>query len=354
MTLYSVLPTGQDKVAVLATWPGEDSESHSAKVTSFTNLGQAARTANDLTRVSEAMWDAAAWLDVYDIAEAALADLVAAVRESGDLPLASKSMFDGCRHAGSWTGINIIGLLSSELPATLNTLNQAQRLSVSEELAVDARARTASLALLPSGFDPEKPASRIWQAADITRAAKFGLTGPLPDCAAAWVARVYDTQRGPAQRWGAREAIHRIEQLEAAAQTVNGRGGASLDDMSGPVAHLVLPLELFGVQMDQSTGGVKIEDQVNPLVAGSALARAFRDFAAANPARVAGDVVFYVAPDIEVRKVAPWDLDVFAKLVITTSWWGQGAAELGALDATDTAGFIAALGGWVSHASFRK
>ena len=93
MTLYSCLPA-QGKVTVIATWPGEYAESHSAKITTFTDPVQASRIAEDLTRLSESMWDAAAWLDIYEEAEARLKTVICAIRGTADVPAFSTSSFE--------------------------------------------------------------------------------------------------------------------------------------------------------------------------------------------------------------------------------------------------------------------
>lgn len=351
MTLYSCLPT-QGKITVIATWPGEYADSHSTKVTTFTDAIQASRIAEDLTRVSESMWDAVAWLDVYDEAETRLRTIIDATRGTTDVPTFSASAFDGYRHAETWTGIDLVNTLGEGLPATLNSLTRAQRLSVADELVADATARTQSLHLLPTGNDPTDPASRVWQAADITRATKMGLTGSLPDGAAGWMARVFDTDHGPAERWGARNLLHRLEQLTAAAKSVNARGGAEIDPVSGLMDHLVLPASLFGVHIDHAgSAGTTVSDDIHPAVAESSLAEAYRDYAA-NAEFGYGDAVLYISPDIDMRRTAPWDRDVFAKIQIDLST-RRGAVTLATLDATDTAGFVAALGNWVTNTVFR-
>jgi hypothetical protein len=351
MTLYSCLPT-QGKITVIATWPGEYADSHSAKVTTFTNAIQASRLAEDLTRVSESLWDAAAWLDVYDEAEARLTTIIDATRGTSDVPTFSASAFDGYRHAETWTGTDLINTLGAGLPQTLNSLTRAQRLSVADELAADATARTESLHLLPTGNDPTDPASRVWQAADITRATKMGLTGTLPDGAAGWMARAFDTDHGPAERWGARNLLHRLEQLAAAAETINARGGAELDPVSGLLDHLVLPASLFGVHIDHSDpAGTTVSDDISSAVAHSSLAEAYRDYAA-NAEFVGGDAVLYIGPDIDMRRIAPWDRDVFTKIQIELST-RRGKVILATLDATDTTGFVVALGNWVTNTVFR-
>lgn len=352
MTLYSCLPT-QGKVTVIATWPGEYTDSHSAKVTTFTDPVQASRVAEDLTRVSESLWDAAAWLDVYDEAESRLQTIIEATRGTADVPTFSTSAFDGNRHAESWTGMELINTLGEGLPRTLSSLSRAQRLSVADELAADAKARAESLRLLPTGYDPTEAASRVWQAADITRATKMGLTGALPDGAAGWMVRVFDTDHGPAERWGARNLLHRLEQLAAASKTVDARGGADLDSVSGLVDHLVLPATLFGVHIDDSDhSSTKVSDGIHPAVAQSALADAYRDYAV-NAEFVEGDAVLYIGPDIDMRSTAPWDRDVFAKIQINLYVGRGGNVTLATLDPTDTAGFVAALGNWVTNTVFR-
>lgn len=352
MTLYSCLPT-QGKVTVIATWPGEYADSYSAKVTTFTDAIQASRVAEALTRVSESMWDAAAWLDVYDEAEARINTIVDATRGTSDIPTFSASIFDGYRHAETWTGLDLIDTLGEKLPQMLNSLTRAQRLSVADELAADATARSESLDLLPTGYDPADPASRVWQAADITLATRMGLTGTLPDGAAGWMVRVFDTDHGPAERWGARNLLHRLEQLEASAKTVNARGGAELDPLSGPRDHLVLPANLFGVHIDHSDpAGTAVSDDIHPAVAQSSLTEVYRDYAS-NAEYVEGDAVLYISPQIDMRRTAPWDRDVFAKILIELYAGRQGKVALARLDASDTAGFVAALGNWVTNTVFR-
>lgn len=323
-------------------------QSHSAKVTTFTDPAQASRIAEDLTRLSESMWDAAAWLDIYEVAEARLKTVIDAIRGTADVPAFSTLKFEGCRHAESWTGMELTNILGAGLSWTLSSLTRAQRLSVADELATDATARAESLNLLPAGYDPTEAASRVWQAADITRATKMGLAGALPDGAAGWMVRVFDTDHGPAERWGARNLLHRLEQLAAASKSVNARGGAELDPVSGLMDHLVLPAALFGVHTDHSDpSGTTVGDDIHPAVAQSFLTEAYRDYAA-NAEFVHGDAVLYISPDIDMRRTAPWDRDVFAKIQIDLST-SRGKVTLATLDATDTAGFVAALGNWVTN-----
>lgn len=351
MTLYSTLPIGSGKTTVVATWAGEYDASNSAKVTTFTDAAQALAVAEDLTRVSEAMWDAAAWLDVYHPAEARLNDITAAARGSDAVPAVSEPLFTGCRHAESWTGVDLSHALSTGLPQVLNSLTRAQRLSVTDELEADGDARAQSLTLLPRGYDPSEPDSRIWQSADFGRATKLGLTGPLPDGAAGWLMRIFDTEHGPAERWGARNLLHRLEQLEAAAKTLNARGGAELDDFTGPVAHLVLPAHLFGVHIDTSgKARARVSDDIDPSVAGSPLAEAYRDHAR-TAIHASSNAILYIRPDIDTRKVARWERDVFAKMRIDLSTYDT--STLATLDPTDTEGFAATLGNWVTHAGYR-
>lgn len=351
MTLYSTLPIGSGKTTVVATWAGQFEASNSAKVTTFNDAAQALAVAEDLTRVSEAMWDAAAWLDVYEPAENRLQEIVHDARRSDPVLEASEPLFTGCRHAKSWTGADLSHALSLGLPPLLTSLTRAQRLSVADELATDGEARTQSLTLLPRGHDPAEQESRIWQGADFGRATKLGLTGPFPDCAAEWVARVFDTQHGPAERWGARNILHRIEQLEAAAKTLHARGRAELDDFTGPVAHLVLPAQLFGVHRDTSDlTKRRLNDDIDPAVAGSALTDAYREHAR-TAEWVSGDAVLYIRPDFDTRRVVPWGRDVFAKMTIELST--DHKSTLATVDSTDTEGFAKALGSWVTRALYR-
>lgn len=351
MTLYSCLPT-QGKFTVIATWPGEYADSHSAKVTTFTDSAQASRLADDLTRVSESMWDAAAWLDVYDEAESRLSTIIDATRETTEVIILGDSLFDGCRHAQTWTGGDLANTLGTSLPVTLNSLTRAQRLSVADELEADAAARTESLQLLPTGSNPTDSDSRIWQAAEITLVTKMGATGTLPDGAAGWMARVFDTDRSATERWGARNLLHRLEQLAAAAKSINARGGVDLDAVFGPQHHLVIPAALFGVHIDHDDhAGTKVSDEINPAVAHSSLAEAYRE-QVSNAEFIVGDAVLYIGPDIDMQRTAPWDRDVFSEVKIQLSQRGS-KATLAKLEATDTAGFVKVLGNWVTNASFR-
>ncbi|ALG27812.1 hypothetical protein AOZ07_01545 [Glutamicibacter halophytocola] len=353
MTLYSCLPS-QGKISIIATWPGEDAESHSKKVTTFTDSRQASRFADGLTRISESMWDAAAWLDVYDKAETYLQSLIHALRETTDVPTISGPMFEGCRHRESWTGSDLAEALSFGFPTMANTLTRAQRLSIAEELEIDAMARHESLQLLPTGHDPVEPDSRVWQAADITMATKMGLNGNyLPDGSAGWVVQVFDIDHGPAERWGARTLIHRLEQLEAASKTVNARGGAELEPGLSLMAHLVLPASLFGVHLDHSgEEGPKIAEDVHADVDQSILSTEYRKYAASKEF-MHGDAVLYISPNINMRNTGPWERDVFAKIDVELSLRGQ-TITLATLEATDTDGFVEALGSWVLNATFRN
>ncbi|MGQ3383231.1 hypothetical protein [Glutamicibacter sp. TV12E] len=353
LTLYSCLPS-QGKTAVIATWPGEYAESHSLKITTFTDSTQASRIADSLTRMSESMWDAAAWLDVYDKAEAHLQSLIRALRETTDVPTISGPMFEGCRHYDSWTGSDLAEGLSFGFPTVANTLTRAQRLSIADELEIDARARQESLQLLPTGHDPVDADSRVWQAADITRATKMGLNGNyLPDGSAGWLVRVFGIDHGPAERWGARTLIHRLEQLEAASKTVNARGGAELETGLSLMDHLVLPASLFGVHLDHSgEDGPKISEEVHADVDKSILAAEYRKYAASKEF-MRGDAVLYISPDINMRNTGQWERNVFSKIDIELST-RSGAISLATLEATDTDGFAAALGGWVLNAEFRN
>jgi hypothetical protein len=351
MTLYSCLPT-QGKFTVIATWPGEYADSHSAKVTTFTDSAQASNVADYLTRISESMWDAAAWLDIYDEAEAHLSTIIDGTRGINGVPIFGESLFDECRHAQTWTGGDLINALGAGLSQTLNSLTRAQRLSVADELATDAAARTQSLQLLPTGNDPTDSDSRIWQAADITQVTQSGLTGTLPDGAAGWMARMFDTDHGPAERWGARNLLHRLEQLAAAAETINARGGVDFDPVYGPQDHLVIPATLFGVHIDHDEyTGTKVSNKIDAAVAHSSLSEAFRD-QFVNGEFTGGDAIIYIGPDIDMRTIAPWDRDVFSKIEIQLSRRG-GKLTLAKLDATDTAGFVAVLGNWVTNTLFR-
>ena len=354
MTMYSLL-TAQNKTSVIATWPGGDAESYSAKVTTFTDIAQAAHLARELTHVSEAMWDAAAWLDVYHTAETTVAGLVASCRGTDDIAYVDRAVFGGCRHETALTTVdlrNAFCVVGHGLPDVLNTLSRAQRLSVADELEIDAGARAESLRLLPTGYDPDDDTSRVWQAADITAATRIGLTGHLPEGAGGWLVRIFDSDRSPAERWGARNLLHRLEQLETACDAVGGRGMAEIDDYLGFRAHLNLPAALFGVDRNSQDATATVNDNIDPSVAGGALSQTFRDYAARHD-KLSGDPSIYITPDIEMRHMSPWDRDVFAKIVVTMHEWGE-TFTLATLDATDTAGFIAALGPWAGGTVYRS
>lgn len=306
------------------------------------------------------MWDAAAWLDVYDLAEAEVASIATAMRGTDPVPVRNDLSFPGCRHASTITADTLASRLSAILPEVLNSLARAQRLSVADELSTDADARAASLALLPTGQDPAEPDSRIWQAAAITRATQSGLANYLPDGAAGWSARLFDNDRSPAERWGARNMLHRVEQLEEAAKTIGARGGAEFDPFG---AHLVFPLELFGLHLDTEgtdTAAIRVEKPTSEF-AGSALADLYRAHAAeAAPTDEGylwiGDAVVYVRPTTDMLRTAPWDRDVFSDLEVSVSLLtpaGSRREVVAVLDPGDDEGFQSTLGRWVTRASYR-
>jgi hypothetical protein len=360
MTSYSILGA-QDKVAVVATWPGQYADAYSTKVTTFHSRKQAAELAEELTWVSELLWDAAAWLDTYDAAEAEVARIVGALRDTGPIPIRDGDLFAGCRHADTINAHTLTGRLDSILPRLLNPLTRAQRLSVADELAADADARTASLALLPTGFDPDEPESRIWQAAAITRATHAGVANHLPDGAPMWSARLFNIDRGPAERWGARNILHRLEQLEFAALAIGARGGLEIDPLG---AHLVFPLDLFGVEVSgrgrETRPQIHISDPI-PDVAGGLLAETYRAHARdANAADGSGpwmirNAIVRVRPQIDLA-AHPLDRDVFATIEIRVALDSDAGTEgrvLATLDPCDNEGFRSALGEWVGRAEFR-
>ncbi|MDF1602262.1 hypothetical protein [Nocardioides sp. YIM 152315] len=358
MTSYSVL-SSPGKATVIATWPGQWADSHSAKITTCTDPALATRLADDLTWISEQMWDAAAWLDIYEHAEDLLAQRIDDLRSTAELPNTGAVSFAGSRHADSLTGESLADRLGHFFPETMNQLTRAQRLSVADELSADAAARTESLQLLPIGHDPAEPNSRVWQAAAITRATQSGIAEYLPEGAASWSARLFDNDRGPAERWGARNLLVRLEQIAAAAQLTGARGGVGIDPFED---HLVFPHELLGVHLDHegTDDAVVILKETPAAFAGGALAKIYRAHAAAASPGHGGyfpfrDVIVKVRPALDLR-ANPWDRDVFAPIEVSVRLEGAAGSTtkvLGTLEVTDSGGFESLLGPWASGTTFR-
>jgi hypothetical protein len=299
VTSYSVLLSGSH-ATVLATWPGEHSD-HSAAVTALADPNQASGLANLLTRMSEDAWDAAAWLDVHPVVELGIAALIGRLRG----PVAVEPIHlsgDGYRHRGQWDFLDLKDLLTTRAPEVLNALSRAQRRTVADELEADAEARAEALRLLPSGWDPETPTSRVWQTCEVTRCFRNGATGPLPEGGAAWLARTWDTQNSPAKRWGGRDQLVRIEQLIAACTAHGGRARAEED----PVLRVQLVL---------------------------------------------GNEVFYVV--VQDGNGDAWNTDPFAPMTVTRLA-RLANEELGELDPEDDDGFARLLGEWTRLVPYRR
>jgi hypothetical protein len=126
LTSYSVLLSGP-RATVIATWPGEWAD-HSVKVTTLTDNDQAFKLAHLLIRLSDGAWDAAAWLDTHPVIEegiAALAEQLRGPTEKIDEIQLSASNW----HSGQWSFDEATDLLGTALPAALNRLPRAQRLT---------------------------------------------------------------------------------------------------------------------------------------------------------------------------------------------------------------------------------
>lgn len=307
MTSYSVLPSGP-RATIIATWPGEWAD-HSAKVTTLNDTDQASELAHALTRLSEGAWDAAAWLDTSPAVEAGITALIEQLRSSADKIEEIHLPDDGYRHTDQWSFTDVKDLLAAELPAALNVSTRAQRLTIADELSADAVGRTDALRLLPTGQDPAST-SRAWQTCEITRSLRNGQTGLLPEGAAAWLVRGWGPDRSPAERWGGRDRLIRIEQLVAACQAHGGRAAAEDDPM---LAHLVVP---HG------------EDMVD-------------------------DEVFYVSVHGGHRN--SWDASPYAPMTVTRAGSRDRESEiLGTLDPNDDDGFARALGEWTRLVPYHR
>lgn len=306
MTSYSVLPGGRGHT-IIATWP-DTSGDRSAKVTTTEADFTAESLAYELTRLSEAAWDVAFWLDNgHDIVAATIAHLVAALRST--TPLGEVSVDAGSRHRDTWSFNEFDYALNNELPWLLNGLTRPQRLAVAHELEADQTGRDELRALTRASVVSEEPwaQSRAWQGGEITRVFGNGRGGPLPESGADWVILMFGYEVTFHGRLAARRHILRIEQLSAACLAAGGRGGPDPDP---PQAHLVMP-----------------RDQPEE----------FSD-------------VYYIAPRVrdkhrdphapmEVRHKGP---DVYASSTVT-----------GELDPSDDGGFERLLGPWTRLIPFR-
>jgi hypothetical protein len=308
MTSYSVLRSSQ-RATVIATWPGEWSD-YSANVTTLANGDQASHLAYLLTWLSEDMWDAAAFLDTYPALEAGIRALIEQLRSSADKIEAIDLAVDGYRHTNEWSFTDIQEALATGLPAAVSMLTRAQRLTIADELTVDAGERAEALQVLRAGHDPEPEWSRAWQMCEVTRAVRNGRTGPLPEGAAGWLVRGWGPDHFPAQRWAARERLVRIEQLVAACEAHGGRARAVSDPLG---AHLVVP----------HTG--PYED----------------------------DEVIFVA--VHRGHENSWDTDPSAPMIVTSSCGTPSQKiDLGELDPGDDDGFARILGEWTRLVPYRR
>lgn len=300
MTSYSVLSSGS-RTTVIATWSAEQCD-QSCKITTLDDPNQAQRLAWMLTRLSEDAWDAAAFLDTHPILEDAINQLCTQLHEPAPAvaPVVVASS-ESHRHTSEGSHTDLVRLLTSDLPELLSGLSRTQRLTVADEIAVDAAARAEALRLLPTGHDPDDSGSRIWQMCEVTRSTRNGEEGPLPGGAASWIVQSWGSEWSPARRWGCREQLVRIEQLHAACVASGGRGGANDDPLE---AHLV-----FGLP-------------------GSDEAR-----------------VFWVHPTQKHR--GKWADDPFAPMVVVGCNHDAEAQVLGEVLATDDDGFAKLLGDWI-------
>jgi len=223
MTSYSVMKAGP-RFSVIATWPGSLYE-HSAKVTTLDDGEKAFELAVALTDLSEAAWDVEVWLDAGPSIPPAMAQLVAALRntEVEVPPIVLPST--GYRHTGTWSFEQLSNRLTDG-QYTLNSLTRAQRLTVADEIALDAWHREQLMSSKSLTFPSD---SRVHQACQVTRVEEYGSIGPLPEGAAGRLRMFYAERLGIRERWGARAQILRMEQLVAACLKAGGRARNSVD-----------------------------------------------------------------------------------------------------------------------------
>lgn len=399
MTSYSVLPNASGKATIIATWPSADADSHSAKVTTvpITSDDLPGQVADELTRISEGAWHAAAWLDTYPVIEAASAYYVHELRKpdasESDRPMGLRAWnpqgkLDGLRDATSAITEDLRYDLQA-LPSVTNQLTRAQRLSLADELEADAAGRREALALLPAGSEPATPDSRAWQTAGIGRATLMGLTGSIPGGGPGWIARLYDVDRDPVERWAARTTLTRLVQLRDAARAHGGRGNV-YDGVDGGHygAHLVFDLDALGITIRRSADDPsddlpdeadddavdeamrrRTPDEVHlapvpAAFAGSELAEVYRSHAKAVGVTAYGlHPLMYatvtIAPGLDDR-TPPWERDPSAPLLVTVSLPGVanghvtgGDTVIATVPAADTETLAAVLGRWATTGYFR-
>jgi hypothetical protein len=294
MTSYSVMPMA-NKYAVLATWPMVRSD-RSAKVTTLEDEEAADVLTWELTRLSENMWTAAWWLDSYSALEELIAELAERLRDLSqqiDYPSVRRG---GHRHETSDIFLDIESQLREDLPFSLDQLSRPRRLSVADELVIDAEHRAAMLSTLAAGQEPEDT-SRGWQAGEVGRVTRTGLYGGLPDGGPGWLLRCYRNENLLSRQWQARSQLLRIEQLISACQLAGGRGTCEDD------------LELYCAFNDPSKPTSKTIYKIFP------------------------DRHHPLAPSPGLPMVVKRDGDV-----------------LGRVNADDDAGFLKLLGGWAAGA----
>ncbi|GAA1408568.1 hypothetical protein ACFQZ4_46010 [Catellatospora coxensis] len=235
MTSYS-LSRGATRTTIVATWSGEECD-QTANITTLSDAEHAKDLAVFLTRLSEAAWDAAAFLDSHPAVEDGIGRLIGKLRAQTEIITPVKLEAGNYRHTGG-SFAEVQFLLDHDLDRALTPLTRTQRLTIADELTHDAAERAEALQLLPTGADPDDGSSRIWQMCEVTRSGKLGNLGPLPEGAAGWIERGWGWEYSPARRWGAREQLVRIEQLIAACEAIGGRAGADDEPLQ---AHLVVP-----------------------------------------------------------------------------------------------------------------
>lgn len=231
MTSYSVMKAGP-RFSVIATWPGSMYE-HSAKVTTFDDEETADIIAYSLTDLSEAAWDSQVWLDAAPAVPPAIGQLVSALRtvDADIQPVALSG--NGYRHANTWSFDQLSKQLANA-PHAFDVLTRAQRLTVADEIELDAWHREQLMSSANLYFLSD---SRVHQACRVSRVEEYGSIGPLPEGAAGQLRRFYAEGMELRERWGARAQIMRMEQLVAACRKAGGRSSNRWDQIG---AHCVV------------------------------------------------------------------------------------------------------------------
>lgn len=298
MTSYSVMKASHDRAAVIATWPGFDSEEHSIKITTVASASYAHSLAFYLTQLSESAWDAAMWLDTYPEIAAAISKLIVQLRTSNKIGPQTVST-DGLRHGETWTSSALAEqLVDDYFISLLDDLTTTQRLSVADELETDADERRD---LLDHTRDEYETDSRVNQAGLVTRVQEFGSIGPLPEGASGYLRTCYSEGLDFGDRLGAAKQIRRMEQLVAACNHHGGRARAHTDPCE---AHCVV---------------------------------------AVHPGKISdGDTPCYITPvRFGPHAHSPGRPNPYGKLRIR-----RGHEWIAEVDPDDTAGFVTALGDW--------